>query len=127
MANKVLIVDDDVLTVKLYSEYLDRLGYEVRTSLSADESIEKSLSIKPNLILMDIRFNKGISGVEAATIIKSLDECINIPIIAISAYSFDNWQHDHLFVEKIEKPVTIDKLREILSKYLANDSACINS
>jgi CheY-like chemotaxis protein len=64
---------------------LKRLGYVVvRRATSGAEALQQALLLRPDLILMDIRLQGGIDGIEAATRIRAHH---NIPIVYLTAYS----------------------------------------
>ncbi|NQU63710.1 MAG: response regulator [SAR324 cluster bacterium] len=63
---------------------LESLGFEVvATADSAAGAIEKAEADKPDIILMDVRINGEMDGIEAAEIIRSR---FQIPIIFMTAY-----------------------------------------
>ncbi len=84
---KILVVDDDPVIVMFLTEYLTSMGYEViGTASDAQEAIEKTASLKPDLILMDIVLSHNTDGITAAQqILKQND----IPIIFISGHKSD--------------------------------------
>ncbi|MBT4288460.1 MAG: response regulator [Deltaproteobacteria bacterium] len=76
---KILIVEDEVLVAKELESELRNLGYEVTSIVDKSENaIEKSKADKPDLILMDIRINSGMDGVDAAEEIQSQ---FGIPVV----------------------------------------------
>ena len=54
MPEKILVVDDDVDTLKLVGLILQRQGYEVHVANSGSQAIASLESITPDLILLDI-------------------------------------------------------------------------
>ncbi len=68
---KVLIVEDEAVVAMLLKKTLTGWGYDVcDTAASGQGAIEKALSLRPDLILMDILLDDGTSGVEAAQAIQ---------------------------------------------------------
>jgi len=51
---KILIVDDDAIMLKLYSEFLSKEGFEVLTAGDAKKGFDLAISQAPDLILLDI-------------------------------------------------------------------------
>jgi DNA-binding response OmpR family regulator len=51
---KILIVDDDAMMLKLYSEFLLKEGFEVLTAADAKKGFDLAVSQLPDLILLDI-------------------------------------------------------------------------
>jgi CheY-like chemotaxis protein len=65
---KILVVDDDEVTLKLLDSRLTSEGYEVFKAQTGREAIEKAASIGPSLIIMDIML-PDIEGAEVITLI----------------------------------------------------------
>ena len=83
--DKILVVEDEVLIAKNIAEILNELGYHVAACvLSGEDAVIYSEKLKPDLVLMDIKLQGKIGGIEAAeTIIKNF----SIPVIYLTAYS----------------------------------------
>ena len=64
MADKVLVVDDDLLIRNVLAEHLTGQGCEVIQASSGEEAIELASSTQPHVILMDIAM-PGLNGIEA--------------------------------------------------------------
>ena len=58
MAKKVLVVDDDVNTVKFLSAALRENGYEQIGAHNGKEGLEKVMSENPDLVLLDVMMPK---------------------------------------------------------------------
>ena len=88
MAGKKLIfvVDDDPFILNLVSKRLINDGYELK-SFSYGEECLNSISLKPDLIILDYLFHhneqaKVMDGKEILSLIKKFDE--SIPVIILS-------------------------------------------
>jgi len=80
---KILIVEDEIIIAKNIEKSLVNFGYQVLgIILSGAEVIKKIESLKPDLVLMDIKLNGNIDGIEAAQAIKHL----GIPLIFLTAF-----------------------------------------
>jgi signal transduction histidine kinase len=80
-----MIVEDESIVAMDIEIRLKRLGYVVvRRATSGAEALQQALLLRPDLILMDIRLQGGIDGIEAATRIRAHH---NIPIVYLTAYS----------------------------------------
>lgn len=85
MSKSLLVVEDEVLVARDIKSRLTRMGYEVLgTASKGSEAIEKALSLRPDLILMDIHLQDDIDGVDAAITIR---ESYDVPVIFCTAYS----------------------------------------
>ncbi|MBF0344006.1 MAG: diguanylate cyclase [Nitrospirae bacterium] len=82
---RIMIVEDEGLTGAYIQKTLEGLGYTV-TSLefSAEEAIEKAGIDRPDLILMDIKLQGEMDGIEAAFEIR---RGYDIPVVYLTAHS----------------------------------------
>jgi CheY-like chemotaxis protein len=81
----ILIVEDDILTASVIRKYLEKNNYNVTFVIEDGETaVEKALSTKPDLILMDIFLKDSIDGIEVAQRIKRK---VDIPVIFLTADS----------------------------------------
>jgi DNA-binding NarL/FixJ family response regulator len=76
--DRVLIVEDDLIIQKLIEYRLAELGYSVCGKAETGEgAIFSAMSMKPDVILMDINLKGTVDGIDAAnTIRKSLSSRI---------------------------------------------------
>ncbi|MEO2175337.1 MAG: EAL domain-containing protein [bacterium] len=81
----LLVVEDEVLVARDIKARLTRMGYDVLdTARKGEEAIQKALSLKPDLILMDIHLADDIDGIEAAIQIRKK---MTVPVIFCTAYA----------------------------------------
>ena len=85
---KILIAEDNMLNQKLLTVMLERHNLDFVTAKAGGEVIQKFVSEKPDLILMDIGMPE-INGFDAAIEIRKLEKDNNekIPIIAVTGHS----------------------------------------
>jgi CheY-like chemotaxis protein len=84
-APRVLIVEDERIVALDLQRRLTRLGYVVLAMASSgEEAIQKAIEMPPDIVLMDIRLQGAMDGVEAAGHIRAR---LDIPIIYMTAYS----------------------------------------
>jgi CheY-like chemotaxis protein len=82
---KILIVEDEEIVVLDIKSALERLGYVVAdTANSGDAAIEKTMEVRPDLVLMDIVLKGELDGIDAAEKITAL---FNIPVIYLTAHT----------------------------------------
>lgn len=116
----ILVCDDNKTNRLLLNHLLAKLNLEIHESQNGKEALEMVEKIKPNLILMDLRMPE-MNGYEATTILKMNEKTKNIPVIAISAsvnIVEKKENYINLFNDFILKPFKIEKLIEVLNKYL---------
>ena len=86
---KIMIVDDDVITVTELIEALRSSGYEIGgTAESGEEAIKMAKKTRPDLVLMDIVMPGKVDGIKAA---KNIREELNIPVIFLTGYSEEKY------------------------------------
>jgi len=87
VATNIMIVEDEAIVALEIEERLRSCGYNVVASVaSGEKAVETALAIQPNLILMDIRLEGPVNGIEAAEIING-KATFGFPIIFLTAYS----------------------------------------
>lgn len=80
----VLIVDDNLDHRTITSVALRGSGYRVAEATNGRDAIDKSMRLKPDLILMDASM-PGMSGWEATERLRVNPTTRSIPVIAVSA------------------------------------------
>ena len=85
---RVLVVDDKEETRKLVVNLLRLVGFKTEKAVNGEDAIAKFEASTPHLILMDLRM-PVMDGYEASRRIKSTDKGKQIPIIILSATSFE--------------------------------------
>lgn len=83
---KVLLVENNEVNRDMLSRRLQRRGYEVLFAVNGAEGVSKTLSDKPDIVLMDINLPE-INGWEATQQLKANPQSKNIPVIALTAYA----------------------------------------
>lgn len=81
MGEKILIVDDDPISVELVEHGLNGAGYEIITASDGQEALRAFFSNQPNLVILDISMPK-LSGYEVCQRIREMS---NTPIIILTA------------------------------------------
>lgn len=120
--NKILIVEDNELNMKLFRDLLSMHICEIITSNKGTGVIELVAEHKPNLILMDIQL-RDISGIDLIKQLKANPETSDIPIISITAFAM---KQDEIRITQcgcdlyLSKPVAIDSFFAAVRKFLPN-------
>ena len=85
---RLLIIDDDVETMRIWRDYFEHRGYQVFIAETTTDGIELARREHPGCILLDVRFDR--EGDEAGYYCcKQLREFYAEPIIMLSAYKVD--------------------------------------
>ena len=122
---KVLLVDDNELNREIGKEILEDCGIQVTTVCDGKQAVDYIRDATPSdcdLVLMDVQM-PIMDGYEATRQIRKLDKkmATEIPIIAMTANAFADDQQAALDAgmnEHVAKPVNVNKLREVLSRFL---------
>ena len=118
----VLIVDDNMLNLKVASKLLEKYDLNIDTAESGSECIDKVKSIKYDLILMDDMMPK-MTGTETLHILKQ-DSNFDIPVIALTANALVGEREKYLkegFLEYLSKPIDRVELEKCLKHFLINN------
>jgi pilus assembly protein CpaE len=86
MADKILIIDDDVDTLKLVGLMLERQGYDISVASNGVQGIQKAESEKPDLILLDVMM-PDMDGYQVTNELRGEPTLAHIPIIMFTAKS----------------------------------------
>ena len=80
----ILIVDDTMYSLRVFSNLLAQEGYQVQTAQDGPTALEMVEEARPDLILLDILM-PGMDGIEVCQQLKENDRTSDIPVIFISA------------------------------------------
>ncbi len=86
MAQTILIIDDDIDTLKLVGIMLERKGFRILASTTGDKGLQLANTEYPDLILLDVMI-PDINGYEIARSIRTNPATENTPIIMFTARS----------------------------------------
>jgi len=86
VGQKILVVEDNELNLKLFCDLLRAHGYAAEPVRDGREAVERARGFEPDLIIMDIQM-PHISGLELIEQIKSDEALKVIPIMAVTAYA----------------------------------------
>lgn len=84
MAEKVLIIDDDIDTLKLVGLMLERQGYEITVASNGTIGLTKAAEEQPELILLDVMM-PDLDGYEVTRRLREDPSLAHIPIIMFTA------------------------------------------
>ncbi|MBT8100679.1 MAG: hybrid sensor histidine kinase/response regulator, partial [Gammaproteobacteria bacterium] len=102
----VLICDDDEDMRALLEHYLHRAGYAIIISVNAADAVEKTISLQPDIVLMDINV-PGMSGSEAAAELRRRE--YSGPVIALTASLISDAEREN-FTRCFRKPAQMQEL-----------------
>ncbi len=120
MPKKVLIVEDNELNMKLFSDLLDAHGFETEQTREGLKAISLAKAFRPDLILMDIQLPE-VSGLEVTKWIKDDKSLADIPIIAVTAFAMKGDEkriRDGGCEAYISKPINVSSFLETIRKFI---------
>jgi CheY-like chemotaxis protein len=82
----ILVVDDNLINLKLIRTVLSLEGYTVLSAMDGEEALRVIHTCHPNLILMDLQL-PGIDGLELTRRIKTDLDMMDIKVIAVTAFA----------------------------------------
>ena len=83
MSKKILIVEDDLVLQNSLDEFLKAEGFETIVAIDGEIGVQKALTEKPDLILLDIVLPKK-SGYEVLQEVKENEKTARVPIILLT-------------------------------------------
>ena len=86
MGEKILVVEDNELNLKLFCDLLRAHGYQAEPVRDGREAIERARAFAPDLVVMDIQM-PHISGLELIERMKGDEALKATPVIAVTAYA----------------------------------------
>ena len=82
MGEKILVVEDEPRVVRLVSEVLKAVGYQVVAATSGRAALEMVALEQPNLVLLDILLPHNLDGYEVC---RRIREFSDVPVIMLTA------------------------------------------
>ncbi|MBK8781606.1 MAG: response regulator [Anaerolineales bacterium] len=84
MAEKILIIDDDVDTLRLVGLMLQRQGYLISAASNGAQGLAKALEERPDLILLDVMM-PDMDGYEVTRRLRKNPATVSTPILMFTA------------------------------------------
>lgn len=84
MAEKILIVDDDLDTLRLVGLMLQKIGYQISAASNGEQGLAKALEERPDLILLDVMM-PDMDGYEVTRRLRKNPATVSIPILMFTA------------------------------------------
>ena len=115
---KVLLVEDNEINQLVAKQNLENFGLEIHTAINGAIAVEKAKKEHFDFIFMDLQM-PIMDGFEASRRIRKFN--LDIPIIALSAAVMKEdlkMTQEAGMNEHLAKPIEIEKLKNVLIKYL---------
>ena len=121
MGQKILVVEDNELNLKLFCDLLRAHGYSAEPVRDGREAVDRARSFGPDLIVMDIQM-PHVSGLELIERLKGDPELRRTPIMAVTAYAAKGDEErirDAGAEGYVSKPISVVKFVEAVRALLA--------
>jgi CheY-like chemotaxis protein len=123
MSGKILIIDDDKVTLTMLEMILSRHGYRILSAMDGAEGLEIALKEKPDVVISDMLIPK-LHGLELCAKIKQDPQLKEIKVILMTAvykgaaFHFEAKESgaDHFIEKPINTNGLLAKLEELLTK-----------
>ncbi len=113
---QVLIIEDDKSTAGFFKNVLQLAGLEGEIILSAKEALDRLASTAPDLILLDIRLGREISGEDILYQIRSNPRLDKTRVVIITGYPHLAEPIMDLADLVLVKPVETDQLKNLMER-----------
>ncbi|MCF6296506.1 MAG: response regulator transcription factor [Flavobacteriaceae bacterium] len=119
---KILLVDDEPDILEIVGFHLQKEGYQIFKAKNGEEAVNKTKTIQPHLILLDIMMPK-MDGIEACEKIRTLKGLENVLIAFFTAQSEDYSQvagfdagADDYITKPVKPKVLVSKVKALLRR-----------
>lgn len=119
-AQRVLVVEDNPLNLKLVRDVLTASGYDVLPALTGEEGVTLATTCEPDLVLMDLQL-PDFDGYEALRRLREDPALASVPVVAVTAFAM---REDRERARKsgfdgyLEKPISIRDLPAQVSVFI---------
>ena len=86
MREKILVVEDNALNLKLFCDLLRAHDYVAEAVSDGREAVARARDVAPDLIVMDIQL-PYVSGLELIEQLKADEALRTVPVMAVTAYA----------------------------------------
>ncbi|GAB5455030.1 MAG: cell-cycle response regulator DivK [Henriciella sp.] len=121
---KVLIVEDNALNMRLFSDLLEASGYETLQCVDGAKAVGIALEETPDLIIMDIQLPE-VSGLDITRWLKDDERTSEIPVLAVTAFAM---RTDEMLVREagcegyLSKPIQVRSFLKTVDDLMSNEA-----
>ena len=121
MGQKILVVEDNELNLKLFCDLLRAHGFEAEPVRDGREALDRARAFVPDLVVMDIQM-PHVSGLELIEQMKADSDLKAMPIMAVTAYAAKGDEErirDAGAEGYVSKPISVIRFVEAVQRLLA--------
>jgi CheY-like chemotaxis protein len=123
---RILIVEDEFLIFEDLKNKVQRLGHTVIAHATSGEvAVQQAVDMKPDLVLMDVRLQGTMNGIEAARLLR---ERHPVPVVYVTAHGravekeIDAKRREFVLV----KPFSPAQLEAVIALALGGDTVSVS-
>ncbi|MDK2975121.1 MAG: hypothetical protein PWP08_1492 [Methanofollis sp.] len=119
MTYKVLVMDDDRVTLEMMDLILQKIGYEPCTSYTIPDALEIIRNDRPDLILLDLQMTP-VDGWGFLDALFREKPAVDIPVMLFTARYLlpeEYARYGSRVVGVLEKPVSLPELKTVLDGF----------
>lgn len=109
---RILFLDDDPLSLKMFSKIMELSGHEAVTTSDAEEALSLAARHRPDLMFTDFQMPEK-DGLEVIKALREQEETQRLPVFVVSANAEDNLSERVLEAGGqgfLRKPLRLDAL-----------------
>lgn len=118
LSRLILVIDDDRDLARVLSYAFEAQGHRVISTQNGREAIELAVKHRPDMITLDLLMPE-VDGYTVIKTLRSRQETRHIPIVCVSMETDPGGALSHGADFYLEKPVDIEKLREVAGQVFA--------
>ncbi len=121
--DRILVVEDNALNLKLVRDVLTVLGYDVVAATTGEDGVRLAHECAPDLVLMDLQL-PGIDGVEALRRLRRDPVVADVPVVAVTAFAMKEDQEQAYadgFDGYLAKPISVRALPAQVARFLRKE------
>ena len=120
---KILLVDDDKLTIEMFTVAFQRKGFDIRVAFNGEQALALVSLEVPDAVLLDLRM-PGLSANDVCTTLRAAPLTADIPILIISAATDAEVRAAVTGATAyVRKPVNLLELTALLTKLLEDHAS----
>jgi two-component SAPR family response regulator len=122
-AVSILIVEDEAITAMYMEKIFIRRGYDVIGCVSSGEdAIASSISLKPDLVVLDVRLAGSLDGIDTAAKIKEMTDG-RVQLVFVTGYSDTDLMDRAMKINPLHyflKPLNLSEFTRVVESFFSN-------